>query len=282
MKKLIVMLFALIALVSCERFDLNSETTSKGNLKVSVYQIEQTPFSRTTRASLSEAATRVSFVVYDKSGSRVKQINQQSSDKDFGTVAFQIPEGEYNLAVVAHSSNGNPTMTDPTKVKFDNADGYSDTFLYQSNVTVGEETKELSVTLHRIVSLCRFVITDDYPADVTKMKFVYKGGSGAFNISTGLGTVNSTQTVVFDVTSGQKQFDLYTFLHATEGTIHLTATAHSASDDLLNEREFDVPLTQNHITWLSGSFFSGTGSSSTSITNISVNTNWAGESHLTF
>lgn len=39
---------------------------------------------------------------------------------------------------------------------------------------------------------------------------------------------------------------------------------------------------QNHITWLSGAFFNGSGSSSTSVTGVTVNTDWAGETHLTF
>jgi hypothetical protein len=39
----------------------------------------------------------------------------------------------------------------------------------------------------------------------------------------------------------------------------------------------------NHITWLSGSFFGGsTGTGSTGITGVTVNTDWAGETHLTF
>jgi hypothetical protein len=84
------------------------------------------------------------------------------------------------------------------------------------------------------------------------------------------------------VTSGQKQFDLYTFLHDTEGTIHLTVTAYDDDDNILNERNFDVPMEQNHVTWLSGDYFSGSGSSATTITGITVNTDWAGETHLNF
>ena len=75
----------------------------------------------------------------------------------------------------------------------------------------------------------------------------------------------------------------YTFLHDTEGTIHLTVSALDASGNELYKREFDVPMQQNHITWLSGTFFEGSGSSSTTtITGVTVNTDWAGETHLTF
>ena len=55
-----------------------------------------------------------------------------------------------------------------------------------------------------------------------------------------------------------------------------------ASGNELYNRQFDVPMQQNHITWLSGAFFNGSGSSSTTIGGVTVNTDWAGETHLTF
>ena len=114
------------------------------------------------------------------------------------------------------------------------------------------------------------------------MRFYYTGGSGAFDANTGLGSVNSKQDVKFDMALGQKQFDLYTFLHDEEGTIHLAVTALDASGNELYMREFDVPMQQNHITWVSGAFFNGSGSSPTTITGVTVNTDWAGETYITF
>ena len=55
-----------------------------------------------------------------------------------------------------------------------------------------------------------------------------------------------------------------------------------ASGNELYSRQFDVPMQQNNITWLSGAFFNGSGSSSTTISGVTVNTDWAGETHLTF
>ena len=148
--------------------------------------------------------------------------------------------------------------------------------------TIGDESVDYEVSLDRIVALCRFVITDDFPSDVKKMRFYYTGGSGAFDATTGLGCINSKQDVKFDVVPTQKQFDLYTFLHDLEGTIHLTVTALDTSGNEVSQREFDVPMQQNYITWLSGPFFGDSGSSSTTITGVTVNTDWAGETHLTF
>jgi hypothetical protein len=113
------------------------------------------------------------------------------------------------------------------------------------------------------------------------MRFYYTGGSGAFDATTSWGCVNSKQDVKIDITRGdQKQFDLYTCLHDEEGIIHLTVSALDASGNELYTREFDVPMEQNHITWLSGAFFSGV--STTTVTGVTVNTTWEGEQHLTF
>ena len=277
-----------ITLASCEKVAIPENDASEelnGNLRVSVYQIEQTPFAGSTRTTEAASAvcTKLNFAIYDEGGFRLKQINQQSSAADFGSVAFQLDEGTYQLVVVGHSANGNPTMTDPTKIQFSNATGYTDTFLCYGEVTIGEEPVDYEVSLDRIVALCRFVVTDDIPAEVKKMRFYYTGGSGAFNAVTGLGCVASKQDVKFDVTpAGSKQFDLYTFLHDQSDNIALTVTALDANGNELYSRQFDVPMQQNNITWLSGAFFNGSGSSSTTISGVTVNTDWAGETHLTF
>ena len=268
-KQAFLFLALLLLLVSCEKpitSSENNEAPQNGNLVVSV------PTDGLT-------STRLNFAVYDTSGTRVKQVNQQSGSADFGVANFQLAPGDYLLVVVAHSSDGNPTMSDPKKIQFKNSQGFTDTFLYCDTITVDDSRKEPQVVPKRIVSLCRFVIKDEYPADVKKMRFYYTGGSGAFDATTGLGCVNSKQSLMFDVTSVQKQFDLYTFLHQKEGTIHLAVTAYDAGDNVLYEREFDVPMAQNRMTWLAGSFFTG-GTMTTS--TISVNTEWDEEAHLTF
>ena len=274
---------------SCEKIVIPNENEiggqPSGNLKVSVFQLEKTSFATLTRAAspVSDVCTRLNFAVYTLDGTRVKLVNQTSAEADFGKASFQLAEGDYLLVVVGHSSNGNPTMTDPTCIKFTNAQGYTDTYICSANITIGEDPVDYQVSLARITALCRFVLTDDeIPSDVRTLQFYYTGGSGAFDATTGFGSVNSKQKVTFDVIASQKQFDLYTYLHDTEGTIHLAVSALDATDNVLYERSFDVPMQQNYITWLSGAFFNDSGSSSITITGVTVNTDWAGEAHLTF
>ena len=285
MKKLLLSLLTLLALSACQKasiYDDELEQRLKGNLIVNVFKLEQTPFSTLTRTEPAEACSRLSFAVYDLTGKRVDIVSQKVDDAKFGSASFLLDEGDYQLVIVAHSSDGNPTMTDLTRIQFSNKLGFTDTFLYYGNISIGEESVEMDLTLNRIVALCRFCITDDIPDDVTRMQFYYTGGSGTFDASTGFGSVNSKQSIFFDVTEGQKQFDLYTFPHDTEGTLHLTVTAYDDGDNILKEREFEVPVTRNKITWLSCPYFTGSGSSSSSVFSIDVDTDWAGDTHLTF
>jgi len=144
MKKYVFLLFTIMGcLISCEKPIYDDEEDGGGekqiqdaNLMVSVFQIVQTPFSEFTRTAASKVCTRLNFAIYDQSGSRLKQVNQQSSAADFRSAEFQLESGTYQLVVVGHSASGNPTMTNPAKIQFTNSIGYTDTFLYTEQVEV--------------------------------------------------------------------------------------------------------------------------------------------------
>ena len=286
MANAVVALVMIMTVMGCEKGILEDEGTAAldGNLRVDVLEVGNWSFESLTRGdqTASEVCNRLNFAIYDMGGSRLKQINQEKGKAGFGTVSFQLEEGDYELVVVAHSSKGNPTMTNPAKIQFTNATGYTDTFLYTGKVSVDEESEGLTISLNRITSLCRFVITDDIPESVKKIQFYYTGGSGAFDAATGMGCVASKQTVTFDLTSeSRKQFDLYTFLHEPSDQIALKVTALDADGKELYVREFDVPMERNRVTRLSGNFFDGSGSSTT-IGGITINAEWDGETNVEF
>lgn len=286
MANAVLALVMIMTVLGCEKGILEDEGTAAldGNLRVDVLEVGNWSFESLTRGdqTASEVCNRLNFAIYDMGGSRLKQINQEKGKAGFGTVSFQLEEGDYELVVVAHSSKGNPTMTNPAKIQFTNATGYTDTFLYTGKVSVDEESEGLTISLNRITSLCRFVITDDIPESVKKIQFYYTGGSGAFDAATGMGCVASKQTVTFDLTSeSRKQFDLYTFLHEPSDQIALKVTAMDADGKELYVREFDVPMERNRVTRLSGNFFDGSGSSTT-IGGITINAEWDGETNVEF
>lgn len=290
MRRLILPLYLILLIItSCEHPLIPEQDViggdADGNLVVSVFQIEQQQFATPfTRTSITDYCQRLNFAVYDTAGKLVKQVNQKVGDAGFGTVAFKVDPGTYQVVVVGHSSNGNPTMTNPQKIRFDNKDGYSDTFLHNAIIQVTDDAETtIDADLHRIVSLCRVVFTDAIPARVTQIQFEYKGGSGAFDAATGLGSVNSTQKETFAVEPGEQacSFDLYTFLHDTEGTLHLKATALDDANNEIKNREFEVPLKQRMITKLTGPYFSGSDGSTITII-IGINAEWEGEQTIEF
>ena len=286
MANAVLALVMIMTVLGCEKGILEDEGTAAldGNLRVDVLEVGNWSFESLTRGdqTASEVCNRLNFAIYDMSGSRLEQVNQEKGKAGFGTVSFQLEEGDYELVVVAHSSKGNPTMTNPAKIQFTNATGYTDTFLYTGKVSVDEESEGLTISLNRITSLCRFVITDDIPESVKKIQFYYTGGSGAFDAATGMGCVASKQKVTFDLTTeSRKQFDLYTFLHEPSDQIALKVTAMDADGKELYVREFDVPMERNRVTRLSGNFFDGSGSSTT-IGGITINAEWDGETNVEF
>jgi hypothetical protein len=172
-------------------------------------------------------------------------------------------------------------MSHIEKIQFTNQKGYSDTFLYYTTFNVADKKQNMSVTLHRIVSLCRLVMTDAIPEGIARIEFRYTGGSGHFNGATGLGVTQSKQQVSFNVEPGQQQsvFDLYTFLHDEEGTIHVKVVGYDSDENVQLEQEYDFPMKTNYITKWTGELFNGfTPSSSQSITSsVTIDGEWAGE-----
>ena len=283
--KCVLLLLAVLIISACEKVDFDTEDVvpaANGNLTVNVSMLDEIPLSFYTRANAANACKRLNFVVYDSNGKRVKQNNQQLGEAGYGTTSFQLPEGGYHLVVLAHSSDGNPTLTNPAKVQFTNAKGFTNTFVYSGFVTIGDQPQQLKADLNCISALCRFIITDDFPSDVKKMRFYYTGGSGTLDANVGFGCVKSKQDLKFDVTATQKQFDLYTFLHDTEGTIHLTVSALDASGVEIHQREFDVPMTCNRISWVECDYFEESSIPNVRVSTESIAKEWEGEFHLTF
>ena len=285
---LIALLAGIFVLCGCEKA-INLEeidNAATGNVTVNVYKIENEAFGVSSRGVVSDVCTRLNFAMYDAGGVRVKQINQKSGDKGFGAVSFELEEGSYQLVVLAHSSDGNPTMTNLAKIQFTNATKYSDTFLYYANVEVGDEPQTLNITLNRIVALCRFVVNDPIPEGVAKLQFYYTGGSGAFSAMTGLGVVDSKQTMTFDVVPGTTGtvYDLYTFLHHTDDQVDLVVTALGADGNKMYERSFEVPMEQRKITRMTGNFFTDEASveSHGAQVEISINSEWEGEVNISY
>lgn len=263
---LLVLVFSLFS--SCEKpilsqdeevVEKKSPNSLKGNLILRVSGFEVIPFEHPTREKLNvkDICTRLCFAVYDLYGNKVTYKNQKKDDSGFGSVGFDLKEGVYYIAAVAHSSSGNPTMSDPAKIKFANSDGFSDTFYFYSEVSVSAEKQEVDIVLKRAVSMFRLVTKDVVPSNMQSVTFNYTGGSGALNLATGFGADNSKQTVTFTIDKSQvgktTQFEVYTFLHAVTDTIDVNVKALTPLS--VRDVTLKVPMEHNKITVFTGNLF---------------------------
>ena len=281
------LLLLLIISFSCEHPTIpESLETGEDNLLVNVAWVEHVPFPAfTTRSSVSDAFSRISIAIFNQDGERVDYSNRSLGDKGYGSASFSLPQGWYQVVVIGHSAKQNPTTTNASKIQFTKATGYSDTFLHNEYVELGDTPVVVSADVQRIVSLCRVVLTDTIPDNVSTLHFEYTGGSGYFDASTGLGVSTSKmkQLVDFDAVAGRDStvYDLYTFLPEAVDSIHLNAVAKDEEDNTICSREFDVPVKRRQITKLSGPFFSSQSGSSITIV-ISVDDEWGGEQIINF
>lgn len=264
MRKIVsLIVFALVCATffSCQKAVFDNEEGETAKLRFNITQFEQIPFDITdaTRSTnISNVCTRLNFAVY-QDGVRKEQIDQLSSDDGFGTFNLALQPGTYQLVVLAHSSDANPTMTDPCKITFTNKDKVTDTFWYGDTLVVNNDST-CQIKLKRAVAMVRLQTTDTVTNNVKLVRFYYTGGSSTFDALNGVGCVNSKQAVNFDITSDmvgkQMTFDIYTFPKAENNGLNLKVTTHDKSNNVLVEKTLsNVPVKQNVITLYKGPLF---------------------------
>lgn len=264
MKKNLFLYFSILmacVLTACEKADFDDESKEDGaNLTIRVSNVREVAYNTSTRAlvDITGYSSRLNFVIY-KNGEQVKSLMQMQGDSGYGEVAFQLMPGTYKVLVLAHSSKGNPSLTDPEQIKFTNSISFSDTFYYYGDVVVTTEAKTHELMLTRASSLLNFIIDDEIPSDAATALVTYTGGCGVFNAVTGYGgTVNSQQEKLYDIknVSSPVSFKLYTFLPGDEGLLKVTIVVKNDNGDVILERQFtNIPVKRNVITEYSGAFF---------------------------
>ena len=282
--RLCTLLLAVLCFTACEKAIEDIETAPSNpedyNICFNITHFEQIPFSNIadTRAGTApaDACTRINLAIFNN-GEKVKTINQTNTDSDFGTIATSLPEGTYTVVILAHSCQGNATISSPEEIKFPN-NKVTDTFYNCQTITVNAQTS-LDVVLHRAVAMFQLNTTDNIPDNVKLMTFYYTGGSSTFNAMTGFGSVNSRQTETREVTSTMQGkpgvFEVYTFPHAQEGKLKMTVTASDGADGTIAERTFEeVPVAINLITRYTGEFFNGSTPSEAGTFRLTVDTEW--------
>jgi len=265
-KQILYAVLAASSVAACEKMNLSesadSENSGETSVTLRVRQFEQTPFPVTRAADITALCTRLSFLVYDSDGTRIRQVEQQTGAEDYGQTSIYLPKGHYFLVVLAHSGQGNPTSTNPRKIAFSNKTGFTDTFLYADSLIVSDSDISRDIALKRIVAMVRFVFDDKLPAKANRIRFYYEGGSGTFDAGAdGWGVVKSKQSQYFDIAGNEQKFEIYTIPRLDSDHLEVMVTTfHATGDDdtgdIVTEKSIDsIPVRRNHITTCKGYLF---------------------------
>lgn len=285
MKKVILFGLAAVMMAACEKpimGDAYDVDEGDANVVLRFTPYGQQDFTRAV-TQLTDQCSRLSVAVFRQDGTKVKNVNQTSTDGGFGTVAVSLSEGSYKVVAVAHNSTeGNATISSTEKVTFAN-NKMTDTFACCETFSVLDGSPvEKELLLQRVVAMVRLTINGTIPDNVVRFKFYYTGGSSTLNPSTGYGCVQSKQTeyraTVVDG-SPVSVYELYTSPHELNDVMKLVITAQDADNSTVNEWTMEnIPVTRNKITTWEGSLFSndGGGPSTDGSITITLDTTWGG------
>lgn len=268
----------ILLMCSCEKFTTESENVSEASATNNV------SLQVTENEAVKTACQRLSFGIF-KVDEKIKTVNQTLDDTDFGTAHLSLSPGTYRIVAIGHNGSGNCTISSPEKVTFYN-NKMTDTFSYYGTIEVndGENTSE-TLTLKRAVAMFRLHITDSIPSNAKRIKFYYTGGSSTLNATTGYGCVNSKQTETFDMSSTQKDYEIYTFPHEDGKKLKIVVSVLDDNGTTIVSKTFeDVTVTQNYITKYSGKLFDDVTSGDSGNIDIDFvfNPEWAGETVFYF
>ena len=264
----------LLAFTSCEKFALDESkgtddvSDNSGNVNLSI------------DTSFSQAYSRLTWSFFSM-GNKVKNINQTSDDKHFGQVSIALDEGEYQWVVIAHNGLGHATISKPEKVTFA-SNKTTDTSYHYGSLQVEDETIQQTINLDRAVALIRIHIKDAIPATAKRLKLYYTGGSSTLDATTGYGCINSRQTEEREMSTDQKDYDIYTFPHSDGKKLHIVVTAYDAAGKTLATQELqNVEVKKNQCTTCSLNLFGGEEDEGSGV-SFEFDPSWEGQIHEDF
>ncbi len=288
-----VVLLSLGASSCSDRIHVIPEPEQSGvPVKVNVVSLEQEPFGPlgTKAGNLAAACSKISYCVLNASGNEIyRKLVHQSKDKDesFGTLSFKLEEGEYKLVVIAHSCATNPKLDSPDKLEIPtNKNGLrvTDTFLYNSKLTVSKGMQPINISLNRVVAGFELRLTGTpVPDDVDYVEFEF-GTNVGFNLNpkTGLSVKsNSKYTEKVAVLPGDTVVCANVFVSEDPTSADVTVTAYDKSGGVFRKTVVqDAPFTKNKKTICRGDLFAAEVFSLSSV--VSVDQEWNGTDVIEF
>jgi len=238
------------------------------NVSPSHFKLENGDMDAGARSrSISDAATRLSFAVFDAEGTLVGSvIHQTSSDGAFGTVELELYPGSYRMVAVAHSGAGNADIESVTSVALPGTT-FTDTFSDVQDLTVNpNEDCNFNMTLPRATSAFILRMKDTPPANAKEVEVVvnsaaFEPSSLSLDPDTRLAANNWKQTRIIPVAELSQDTPVYFISQYLVAAVTVKATAYDTDGEVIISHTINnVTFTPNQKTIASGYFFQSSSS----------------------
>lgn len=262
MKKITMALAVALLLPACEREDDNLtarvDAPKDSMQQVTItFDIPQMMMESMTRGALTDANLTDLWFFDFIEGNLVQTKHQQSTDDNFGTVSVTADTGDHQFCFVA-SRGTNPTITDG-EITWEKP---SDTFWQKVTMTVTPQTATAqSVELQRVATRLRITVTDEVPANLSKLSITADTWHCGLDALTGEPTASIGRTATINVpssyagTTGQLTASIFG-LCLDDYTTDVTVSAIDAENaTIANVSLEDVPMSRNTTTTYSGPLF---------------------------
>ena len=252
---------------SMDEAPVNGKSRVQVDVRAFQFDIENEDMRAASR-SISDAATRLSFAVFDAKDVLIDTaVYQQSDETGFGSVELELYPGTYKLVAVAHNGEADATIASTTSVTLPGTT-FTDTFAKVQELTV-EANKDCNfeMLLPRVTSAFILRVTDTPPTNLKEMEVIVNTGgfhptSLDLNPSTNLVANNWKQTRTIAVADISKNVLIYfigMFPTAT-WTVNVSATAKDTDgNEIISHTINNVSLAPNQKTIATGYFFKSEG-----------------------
>lgn len=210
---------------------------------------------------ITDVCTRIEYIVYESGQSPTifKQKNfVQGVDADFGIISDALPEGEYTVVIVAHSSE--EASVEGQAICFDNQ--LTDTFHYALELTIYEmEYFDAIISLRRVVSKVQFKSTEAVPDNLETLCIEVDNFPGKLDVFTGQGlTSEDLFLYTHSFTAAEKgkndmTHDFLCFDPTDNATMEVTLTATNTTDDITRTWDLSVDPKANQMICYSGCLY---------------------------
>ena len=272
------MALAVAALTACNSEDMHEADASK---TVAMTFNVQGDFTLTThdftRALTADGKDMTDVWVIDYVGTQWQQtIHQQAGDADFGTPTMELGMGTHHLYFVA-SRGVTPTVNNDAKTIMWAT--VRDTFWkhYELTVTSGTSGGSRAVSLDRVVTKLKMVLSDAIPTGAAKFDVTPASWYYGMNYTTGEpseATVNGTITVNMpssEIGVVNEAVSIFGFSSATEWTTDVAVDCKTSDDTVIGSATIAAaPFVRNRVSEYTGPLFGDNGSMT-----LSLNTDWS-------